>query len=70
MFSYDVALFRNFIVQENFRLELRAEAYNVTNTPNYVNPQSTFGSPNFGRSIQTFNGVGGRQFQVGARFLF
>lgn len=70
LFSYDVALFRNFIVQENFRVELRGEAYNVTNTANYVNPQSSFGSPNFGRSIGTFNGVGGRQFQVGLRLLF
>jgi hypothetical protein len=70
LFSYDAALFKNFAVRENFRLELRAEAYNVTNTANYVNPQSMFGSPNFGRSIRTFNGVGGRQFQVGARLLF
>jgi len=70
LFSYDAALFRNFSVRENFRLELRGEVYNVTNTANYVNPQSTFGSPNFGRSIRTFNGVGGRQFQVGARLLF
>ena len=70
LFSYDAALFKNFSVRENFRLELRAEAYNVTNTANYVNPQSTFGSPNFGRSVRTFNGIGGRQFQVGARMLF
>lgn len=70
LFSYDLALFRNFAVQENFKLELRAEVYNLTNTTNFSNPQSTFGSPNFGRAIRTFNGVGGRQFQIGARLLF
>jgi len=70
LFSYDVSLFRNFAVKENLKLELRGEAYNVTNTTNFVNPQSTFGSPSFGRANRTFNGVGGRQFQVGARMLF
>ncbi len=70
LFSYDLAMFRNFAVQENFKLELRGEVYNLTNTTNFSNPQSTFGSPNFGRAIRTFNGVGGRQFQIGARLLF
>lgn len=70
LFSYDLALFRNFAVQENFKLELRGEVYNLTNTTNFANPQSIFGGPSFGRATRTFNGVGGRQFQVGARLLF
>jgi len=69
LFSYDASLFRNFSVRENFKLELRGEAYNVTNTTNYTAPQSTFGSPNFGTATRTFNGVGGRQFPVGASGL-
>jgi len=70
LFSYDLSLFKNFAVRENFKLELRGEAYNLTNTTNFMNPQARFGSPNFGRATRTFNGVGGRQFQVGARLLF
>jgi len=69
LFSYDASLFRNFSVGETFKLELRGEAYNVTNTTNYTAPQSTFGSPNFGTATRTFNGVGGRQFPVGASGL-
>ncbi len=70
LFSYDASLFRNFSVGENFKLELRGEVYNATNTTNFLAPQSTFGSPNFGTAVRTFNGVGGRQFQVGGRLLF
>lgn len=70
LFSYDTSLFRSFPIRENYKVELRAEAYNVTNTTNYATPVSNLASPAFGRTLRTFNGVGGRQFQVGARFLF
>jgi hypothetical protein len=70
LFSYDASVFRSFPVGENFKLELRAEAYNVTNSTNYANPITRVGNPAFGRAIRTFNGVGGRQFQLGGRILF
>ncbi len=69
-FTYDTSLFRSFPVRENFNLELRAEAYNVTNNTNLANPVSSLSSPAFGRSNRTVNGAFGRQFQVGARILF
>ncbi|WP_035957749.1 TonB-dependent receptor [Bryobacter aggregatus] len=70
MFTYDASLFRSFPVRDNYKIELRAEAYNVTNTTNYANPIANFSSPAFGRTLQTLGGLGGRQFQVGARILF
>jgi hypothetical protein len=70
MFNYNLSLFRNFAIRENMKMELRGEAYNLTNTPNYVNPVSTLGQPGYGTSTQLFNGMGGRQFQVAARFLW
>jgi len=70
MFVYNAALFRNFSVRENFKLELRWEVYNVTNTTNFVNPVSHFTSPGFGTAIGNINGLAGRQFQVAARLLF
>lgn len=70
LFTYNVALFRNFNIMENIKLEFRGEAYNVTNTSNFSNPVSFIGQAGFGRPISTFNGIGGRQFQVGARLLF
>jgi hypothetical protein len=70
LFTYNLALFRNFQVKENLKLELRAEAYNLTNTTNYINPVTSLNSPAFGRTLGTFNGIAGRQFQLGGRFLF
>ncbi len=69
-FVYNVALFRNFAINENIKLEFRGEAYNVTNTSNPMNPVANFSSPGFGTSLGNVNGLGGRQFQVGGRILF
>lgn len=69
-FNYNAALFRNFAVNENVKIELRGEAYNVTNTTNLRNPVSSLSSPGFGSSLGNVNGTAGRQFQVGARLLF
>ena len=70
LFNYDLSVFRSFPIQESLKFELRAEVYNLTNSTNYVNPIATLGSPGFGTATRTFNGLGGRQFQLGGRFLF
>ncbi len=70
MFTYNAAVFRNFAVGENFKLELRGEVYNLTNTTNPLNPVANFTTPGFGTSIGNLDGLAGRQFQVGARLLF
>jgi hypothetical protein len=69
-FVYNTALFRNFTVKENIKLELRGEAYNVTNTSNPGNPIADVSSPGFGSQAAELNGLAGRQFQVAARLLF
>jgi len=70
MFTYNMSLFRNFQVRDNFKLELRGEAYNLTNSANYANPLSSIGSAGFGSPVRTFDNMGGRQFQLAARILF
>jgi hypothetical protein len=70
MFVYNLALFRNFAVTENIKLEFRGEAYNLTNSANWMNPVAGFGSPGFGTSLGSLGGAPGRQFQVAARLLF
>ncbi len=69
-FTYDTSLFRSFPVRESFKLELRAEAYNVTNNTNLANPIALLSSRGAGLSTRTVNGAFGRQFQVGVRLLF
>lgn len=68
--NFDLSLFKSFRVRENFKLEFRGEAYNVTNTPRFMNPVTNLSSPEFGQIVHTFNGVGGRQINLGVRALF
>jgi len=70
LFVYNAALFKNFAVTENFKLELRGEGYNVTNAANYANPISSALTAGFGSSNQLINEIAGRRFQVAARLLF
>ncbi|MCW5980771.1 MAG: hypothetical protein KIT09_22010 [Bryobacteraceae bacterium] len=48
----DVMVGKVFTISEGFRVEFRAEAFNVANTPPLGNPNGSFGNPAFG-SITT-----------------
>ena len=47
-------------------MQLRGEAYNLTNTPQFDEPQRNLSSPSFGRITNTLND--GRVLQLGLRF--
>jgi hypothetical protein len=57
----NLALVRRFAVRENQNLEVRAEAFNLPNTVNYItgttqNPaMGTLSSPQFGRITQAYD---------------
>jgi hypothetical protein len=44
----DFSIFKSFPITETLRLQFRAESFNLTNTPWFGNPNTTFGSPAFG----------------------
>ena len=44
----DVMAGKTFAISERVRMEFRAEAFNVTNTPSLANPNGSFGSAAFG----------------------
>jgi hypothetical protein len=48
-FDMDVSVFKNFLMTERFRLQFRAEAFNIENRPNFQNPSSAINSATFGR---------------------
>src|SRR5262249_39294146 len=50
--TVDVMLGKTFAITERVRMELRAEAFNSTNTPPLGNPNGSFGNAAFG-SITT-----------------
>ena len=48
-------------------MELRADAFNLTNTPHFNNPNGSFGSSTFGEINSSF---GQRLVRFGARVIF
>jgi hypothetical protein len=82
----DLSLRRQFNLTERLNLQLRADGFNIFNTPNFANPSGVMGanfqtSPTFGRATQTLSsGLGGlgsvyqiggpRSFQLSAKLNF
>ena len=54
LWQANMTLRRQFDFTERFKLQLRAEMFNVFNHPNFANPVNTLTSVSFGRSTQLF----------------
>jgi hypothetical protein len=50
------------------KLQIRAEMFNVTNTPRFAFPNTNFGGEGFGKIESTTGNF--RKMQFGARFQF
>jgi hypothetical protein len=66
--NLDGSLFKRFRFTERIGGELRVDALNVTNTPNFSNPNTTLGNPAFGQVTSTIGGE--RLVRFGARVTF
>lgn len=66
--NLDLTVFKQFPIRERLKLDLRAEAFNVTNTPVFGVPISSLSSPTFGKVLGLGNSP--RQLQLGARIQF
>jgi hypothetical protein len=66
--NLDLSLFRDFRVRERMRLQFRAEAFNVTNTPVWGTPVVNFSNANFGRVLSVANTP--RQLQLALKMRF
>jgi hypothetical protein len=64
----DVSLSKIFRMRAGSALEIRAEAYNFTNTPTFRNPDSDLSSSSFGEIRRTRGGP--RVVQLGVKFRF
>ena len=72
-FNTDFSLFKTFAIKERFRVQFRAEAFNLTNTPTFFLPSATnaaltLGGATFGKL--TSSSATGRQLQFGLKLLF
>ncbi len=50
----DLGISRTFPIWERFQFELRGEAFNLTNTPNFAIPANSVSTSNFGEITSTF----------------
>jgi hypothetical protein len=78
-FNLDASVFRDFRATERFIIQFRAEAFGLTNTPQFANPGATASSltRNADGSIKTLNGfgeitsaTGERQFRFALKVSF
>ncbi|HZT30306.1 MAG TPA: carboxypeptidase regulatory-like domain-containing protein [Bryobacteraceae bacterium] len=65
--NLDAGLFKTFQVDEQRRFEIRWEIFNSLNRPNFLNPNNSFSSPNFGRILSARDP---RILQLAAKFYF
>jgi hypothetical protein len=66
--NWDMTLSKFFNITESLRLQLRAEAYNLGNTPYFANPNVTAGTGTFGRITAVGNNP--RLMQMAMKILF
>lgn len=67
---YDVSLVKKIKFNERLGLQLEANAFNVTNTPQFAAPNANLTSSFFGRITSTRAGTTPRQLQFGAKLTF
>jgi hypothetical protein len=67
--TQDVSIFKDFYLKETKKLQFRAEAFNVTNTPNFGLPASAFGAGTFGTLSTTSNNLP-RNIQLALKLTF
>jgi hypothetical protein len=66
----DMSLLKNFHFNESKYLQIRLEAFNVTNTVTFGTPNATFGSSTFGVISGYAGGRGPRELQLAAKFYY
>jgi hypothetical protein len=77
-FSDNVSMFKSFPIHNDWNVEARVDAFNMSNTPQFANPNSSVTSTTFGQITGTLgsgagnvNGVGGgRVLQAAVKISF
>jgi len=67
--NFDASFAKHLKLSEKYNLEIRADITNLTNTPTFGFPTTTFTSATFGRIRDTVLSAS-RKIQMGARFYF
>jgi hypothetical protein len=75
LFNWDFGLTREIAATNNFKVQLRLESYNFTNTPHLANPDNNVGDGEDFMTITSVQdlgreGIDERQFRLGIRIVF
>ncbi len=68
IFTWDATMMKNFSLTERFRLQLRAEFFNLTNHANFSDPNASINTPQAG--LITYTTTNARQMQFAMRLAF
>jgi hypothetical protein len=68
--DWDANVQKDITTWENVQVQLRLDAFNLLNRPQYGTPNVSPTSSSFGTSSGVYSGIFARQFQVGARIAF
>ena len=68
--NIDLSLFRRFPIGPRFTLEARIEAFNLTNTPHFDNPDTSVNDAGFMTITSTSDQAPERQVRLGVRLQF
>ena len=66
--NWDMSLFKNFVIRDQMRFELRAEGFNIFNHPQFGIPNANIGNAQVGTITSTVGNP--RQLQMALRFQF
>ena len=67
--SVDMSIFKDFVFTERWKVQFRAETFNMANTPQFGTPDQNLQDNNFGKVTSTQAGTE-RKFQFALRLAF
>ena len=70
LINEDLALYKDFTIKERYVMDLRGEAFNLMNRPDFGNPGTNASVPTFGVISSTLVAPLPRNLQVSMRFTF
>jgi hypothetical protein len=69
-FTWDTSLTKTFSVTERVKAELRAQVYNLTNTPQFQNPDTNYNDGDFGQLTSPRLAPTNRELELAMRISF
>src|SRR5690606_29107873 len=70
LFNLHASVHQSFNFTERWKMQFRADFFNLPNHPAFSNPATNRGRPDFGRVGSTLIGTGGRVTQLALRLEF